>query len=563
MTVENLTITVKTNADEAAAKINTLSQALNGIQSSAKSVKVGRVTKEVENAGKAAQKAVSPLSNFAASLKRIAFYRFIRSILKSITEAIQEGLNNVYEYSRAVGGELAPALDRIASASAKMKNQLGAAFGQLLQMLEPIIVFLINIVTKLAQAISWLFAVLSGSDTYLVANDITKSWKDTEDATKGATRAAKEYENQLLGFDVINRLNAPNSGSGGKSKDDTDYAGMFHEESVGFRLPDITNLFAGLLPVIGNIRTAFQELVTDLALVMEKAFETAGSIQAAWEQIVLHVKEKSTQAASWVESAWQYILEVSAVSAQAEIDEMMKSGDQAQQNITKFINETLPAWRKWAENVGQMAAKGFENVAIGVYEGLQSAADNIVSFVNAAAEAIHSWAQNAIDNVVSWANGIAASVSTALSSAWENFKGFMQATGQAISAWWNGNKAWVIPATITAAVVVGSIALAPVTGGASLGAIALAAEGGAFPNNGSLFIAGEAGAEVVANMGGRTGVMNIDQMREAVRQGVYDAMIASGGNDQVTKLYLDGREIGEATRRYERNVNRATGVALG
>ena len=48
-------------------------------------------------------------------------------------------------------------------------------------------------------------------------------------------------------------------------------------------------------------------------------------------------------------------------------------------------------------------------------------------------------------------------------------------------------------------------------------------ENGGMVNAGTAFIAGEAGAEVVANIGSRTGVMNTDEMRESVAQGVVDA----------------------------------------
>lgn len=48
-------------------------------------------------------------------------------------------------------------------------------------------------------------------------------------------------------------------------------------------------------------------------------------------------------------------------------------------------------------------------------------------------------------------------------------------------------------------------------------------ENGGMVNAGTAFIAGEAGAEVVANIGNRTGVMNTDEMRESVAQGVVDA----------------------------------------
>ena len=57
--------------------------------------------------------------------------------------------------------------------------------------------------------------------------------------------------------------------------------------------------------------------------------------------------------------------------------------------------------------------------------------------------------------------------------------------------------------------------------------------GGSIPNDGSLFIANERGPEVVANMGSRTGIMNTDQMREAIRQGMAEALASSGQNVQV------------------------------
>ena len=48
------------------------------------------------------------------------------------------------------------------------------------------------------------------------------------------------------------------------------------------------------------------------------------------------------------------------------------------------------------------------------------------------------------------------------------------------------------------------------------------AEGGTVAT-GTMFVAGEAGAEVVAQIGRHTGVMNTDEMRESVAQGVVDA----------------------------------------
>lgn len=47
---------------------------------------------------------------------------------------------------------------------------------------------------------------------------------------------------------------------------------------------------------------------------------------------------------------------------------------------------------------------------------------------------------------------------------------------------------------------------------------------GGFPSMGSMFFAGESGAELVGNINGRTGVANTDQIEAAIYQASYDAM---------------------------------------
>ena len=197
MTVENINIKVNTNADKAARSLNSAATA-------------------VSNVGNAAKKAQSPLQNFVASLKRIAFYRFIRSIIKGITQAFQEGLQWAYQFSSGVadsGNRFAEAMDSIKTAGSTMKAQLGSAFIGLLTAIEPVIIQIINLVTRLADVLSQIFAAFTGS-TYLKAAEVPQKWADN---AKKAGGAAKEWKNQLLGFDEINRLNEPSKGGGGGS----------------------------------------------------------------------------------------------------------------------------------------------------------------------------------------------------------------------------------------------------------------------------------------------------------------------------------------------------------
>lgn len=82
-----------------------------------------------------------------------------------------------------------------------------------------------------------------------------------------------------------------------------------------------------------------------------------------------------------------------------------------------------------------------------------------------------------------------------------------------------------------------------------------AANGGMF-SQGSLIWAGERGPEIMANAGGgKTGVMNVQQMSEAMYEAVYSAMTAvmgsrEGGSQEV-RVYLDGREITSTVKKYQ------------
>lgn len=89
-----------------------------------------------------------------------------------------------------------------------------------------------------------------------------------------------------------------------------------------------------------------------------------------------------------------------------------------------------------------------------------------------------------------------------------------------------------------------------------------AANGGIF-DQGSLIWAGERGPEVMATAaGGKTGVMNVQQMQDAVYEGVYAAVSAamrgmSGGGTQAVNVYLDGRQITSTVeqRQHERGAS--------
>lgn len=71
---------------------------------------------------------------------------------------------------------------------------------------------------------------------------------------------------------------------------------------------------------------------------------------------------------------------------------------------------------------------------------------------------------------------------------------------------------------------------------------------GGFPEEGQLFIAREAGAEMVGSMGGRTAVANNDQIVQGISQGVYEAVLSANlqNNQQITgNVYIDSSKVGK------------------
>ena len=85
---------------------------------------------------------------------------------------------------------------------------------------------------------------------------------------------------------------------------------------------------------------------------------------------------------------------------------------------------------------------------------------------------------------------------------------------------------------------------------------------GGFPNAGELFVAREAGAEMVGSIGRRTAVANNQQIVDGIYKGVYQAMRDAGGNNggqTVDVMLPNGDVLGETFVNWHNGVVRQTG----
>lgn len=164
--------------------------------------------------------ATKKFTGFVRSMGRIAMYRAIRAILSQITQAFKDGTNNVYQYSKAIGGDLASSMDSIASSFLYFKNSIGAMVAPLINALAPAIEFVIDKAVALINVLNQLLAKLTGASTW------TKAVKTQTEYAESAGEAADAAKSLTAGFDELNVLSdSGSSGSGGS----TDYGSMFEE----------------------------------------------------------------------------------------------------------------------------------------------------------------------------------------------------------------------------------------------------------------------------------------------------------------------------------------------
>ena len=555
-------ITINDNqTTQIADNITNVKQAAQGAERA-----TSEAAKGVQRLSNAAAKGRSPLDNFVSSLKRIAFYRFIRSIIKAITQALQEGLQNAYQFSSGMdgsAGRFAAAMDSMKAAGGTMKNQLGAAFISLLAIIAPIVNAIISLITALASALSQLFGAFTGG-TWLKATDNAQGLAD---ACGGGAAAAKEWKNQLLGFDEINRLEAPNDGGGGGGGGMASAAGMFEEK-------ELTGFFA-------RLHEKIEELKKDLD------FEP---LKNAWDKLTAAVERFLGVLEGRFWFLWDTLLVPFAHwTIEEALPLLIEDLALAFDLLSTILEKTEPYWRDFIENfVKPFAEWDMDRITTGL-EGIGTVLQTIIDLLNGDIT-VKSFFENfslGIGDVTDMLfpfQKIAKEVGDYLAgeflAIWGETTKALEDLNKAlddlyeniVSSLGNGKLEWqdfgaVIVQVLVAPVdaiktligwiqsLVGwlnqidfsGIGAASALVGSGLGGFSLFASGG-FPDEGQLFIARESGAEMVGTIGNRTAVANNEDIVAAVSQGVFGAVAAamsgSGNNRHGTiVMNVNGREF--------------------
>lgn len=267
----DVTLNIRHNADQATSSVNNLSNAMGRMASQSKgAASAGTAAangfKKIGNAclnvGKSASHGASGISKFVSSLGRIAYYRMIRTAIKYVGQAFNEGLKAAYEFSKASQpadyAKLAGAMDSLKASAKTMSLQLGAAFGGLLTAITPVLIRIINLVTAAADAITRFFAILNGSGYY------KRAASGFEEVGSAAGGAGKQIKGLLASWDELNVIGKESGGGGGGSSE-TDYSGAYEwveaesEWANLFQTGDFFGIGAKIGEALGNVLTKFDE----------------------------------------------------------------------------------------------------------------------------------------------------------------------------------------------------------------------------------------------------------------------------------------------------------------
>lgn len=173
------------------------------------------------------------------------------------------------------------------SALARTKGALLTAFQPIWETIVPWLIALLNVITRVAQAISWFFSLIFGSSVSN-ARDGAKAMYDEAKGIGAVGSAAKKATKELAAFDTIQKIGSDSSGGGGGAGGGgigADFSGIKAEVS------DLEVYMAGALLALGAL-LAFSgaNIPLGLALMAAGAIGLASIIKENWNAMPDNLK---------------------------------------------------------------------------------------------------------------------------------------------------------------------------------------------------------------------------------------------------------------------------------
>ena len=257
----------------------------------AKSIKspLSGIRSTLTSVGTAFKAVTKPIQNFVKALARIAFYRFIRGILKTITQGIQQGIQNLALYSKAMeeldAHSANNVMSRYASSFMYFKNAVATAIMPLLRGLVPVIETVINRLIDLINVLAQVGSAFFGG-TFTKAKYV---WIDYADSLDKASGSAKKLHHQLAGFDELNNLTAPSAG--GRGAEVPDPSQMFEESQIDGKIQEFVNKLKGMWEKVQSMTKPYTDKLKKMwddisKKVLPDLKEIYNNLKEIWDELL-------------------------------------------------------------------------------------------------------------------------------------------------------------------------------------------------------------------------------------------------------------------------------------
>ena len=373
----------------------------------------------------------SGLGKLFSSMSRIAMYRAIRFMFSQLTQAMKEGINNLYQYSNLMGGTFAQSMDRLATSGQYLKNSLGAMAAPIINALAPAIDFVIDKIATLLNYINMLFARLSGASVFTAAKKNAVSYGDSLTKAGGsAAKAAKEIRDATTGIDELNIIMQKNDDGGGGGGG-ADYGSMFEELPIDNSVSEFAD----------KLKQAFESADWKAlgTIIGDKVNEVIDGID--WEGVGHKVGFGINGA---IQTAYWFLDTVNFTNIGSRIAEFLNGA--LEEIDFSYIGRLLvkKVTIIWDLFIGFFTTLDWGLVAKSFSDGLKGMYDEVTKWLNS-----HDWSElgsalwQKIKDFVSnidW-GGIATSIftylGTAIRSVAQFLGGFFGSIAEDIKTWWN------------------------------------------------------------------------------------------------------------------------------
>lgn len=521
--IEALNLKVKTNATTQAKKVREFSSALKELDTVSQNVgktfeglpslfggkkSGGGGSGSGNDTSKKVKETTGRLKILLAQMKRIAIFRIIRTLIKNVAAAVREGYNNLLLFDKAWGniyGYNKTASD-LASTFMILKNNIGVLAGNLVQSLAPALITVMNLMSRLIGYINGVIAAFRGQSSYLIANP--NYWKDYAEGLDKSAGSAKKLKNVLFGFDELNVLPSP-SGSGSASNEDVN--NMFIEKKVA------EDQFTWAKKLGDSFRD-LKKWIDDTFGSLEGFMTFVGGIGATLGILWLAIKGIGI-----AKDVGKFITQLTGKEGLAGAIGFIIKNPIASLIIALgaivggFIlaYETSEDFRKAIQEKHPKIAKAYEDIKAGMgkaFDFIRGAWKKLKEDFKDGTTKIGDFFYSLNKAAINVANGVVGAIETIVNGIIKGINWAIEKVNIALAAL-GGDK---IKIPKLGYITLGRLGDDKPSSKAIPITSALTFATGGIPDYGSLFYAGESGAELVGNVGGKTNVINEEQLTHSL-----------------------------------------------